>query len=56
MTSLSKDNPAFQASAILSKRIRNYNENAKKLMPYLKSATNLHCINIDEQNFDQAFL
>lgn len=45
---------SYQASAILSKRIRHYNENAKKLMPYLQSSTNLRCVNT-EQNFDQAF-
>lgn len=49
-----QEDSSYQASAILSKRIRQYNENAKKLMPYLEASTNLRCVNT-EQNFDQAF-
>ena len=55
MISLSQDSGAYQASSILSKKIRMYNENAKTLLPYLQSCSNLKCINT-EQNFDQAFL
>ena len=54
MISLAQSDSSYQASAILSKRIRQYNENAKKLMPYLKASTNLRCVNT-EQNFAQAF-
>ena len=54
MTCTAQQDSSYQASAILSKRIRYYNENAKKLMPYLQSSTNLRCVNT-EQNFDQAF-
>ena len=48
-----EDEGQYQASAILSKRIRLYNENAKRLMPYLQSATKLRVVNT-EQNFDYA--
>jgi len=41
----------YQASAILSKRIRIYNENSKKLMPYLQANTNLRVVNT-EQNIE----
>lgn len=54
MTNLDQSDSSYQASAILSKRIRQYNENAKLLLPYLKSSTNLHVVST-EQNFDQAF-
>jgi len=43
----------YQASSILSKRIRLYNENCKKLMPYLQEATKLRMVNT-EQNLDMA--
>jgi len=36
MINLLQSDSAYQASAILSKRIRYYNDNAKKLFPYLK--------------------
>ncbi len=48
MISLAQSDESYQASAILSKRIRQYNENAKKLMPYLKAATNLRCVNTEQ--------
>lgn len=51
---MAQGDSSYQASAILSKRIRQYNENAQRLMPYLKSATNMKCVST-EQNFDQAF-
>ena len=54
MIMLSQTDESYQASAILSKRIRQYNENAKRLMPYLQQSTNLRVVNT-EQNFDQAF-
>ncbi len=54
MIKLSQTDSSYQASAILSKRIRQYNENAKKLFPYLKQSTNLRIVNT-EQKFDQAF-
>lgn len=54
MISLSQNDGAYQASSILSKRIRLYNENAKKLIPYLQKCSNLKCVNT-EQNFEQAF-
>lgn len=47
------DEGAYQASAILSKRIRLYNENAKQLLPYLQQATKLRVVNT-EQAFDYA--
>ena len=37
----------YQASAILSNRIRMYNENAKKLMSYLEQATKLRKVNTE---------
>jgi adenylate kinase family enzyme len=51
MINLEQSDSSYQASAILSKRIRHYNENAKKLFPYLKQSTNLRCVNT-EQNFE----
>ena len=53
MTSVAGDSDAYQASAILSKRIRLYNENAQRLLPYLQQATKLRVVNT-EQNFDYA--
>lgn len=41
------DDGAYQASAILSKRIRLYNENAKQLLPYLQQATKLRVVNTE---------
>ena len=54
MIQLSQDDSGYQASSILSKKIRMYNENAKKLIPYLQATTNLKTINT-EQKFEQAF-
>ena len=54
MTQMSQGDDSYQASAILSKRIRKYNENAQKLMPYLKANTNFRVVNT-EQTRDQAF-
>lgn len=51
MIGTAQNDSSYQASAILSKRIRHYNENAKKLMPYLEASTNLRCVST-EQNFD----
>ena len=48
-----EDLAQYQASAMLATRIRMYNANAKKLLPYLEQATKLRKINT-EQNFDQA--
>jgi adenylate kinase family enzyme len=53
MTLMAQNDASYQPSAILSKRIRMYNENAKHLMPYLEANTNLRCVNT-EQNFDLA--
>lgn len=46
-----EDEGQYQASAMLATRIRMYNESAKKLLPYLESATRLRVVNT-EQNFD----
>mmetsp|Transcript_15594 Transcript_15594/g.19611 ORF Transcript_15594/g.19611 Transcript_15594/m.19611 type:complete len:311 (+) Transcript_15594:900-1832(+) len=48
-----ENDATYQASAILSKRIRLYNENCKRLIPYLQQATKLRVVNT-EQNFEQA--
>lgn len=54
MISLSQSDANYQSSSILSKKIRLFNENSGKLLPYLKSATNLKTINT-EQIFETAF-
>ena len=54
MIGLAQRDASYQASAILSKRIRSYNESAKKLLPYLAASTNYKVVST-EQNFDQAF-
>ena len=54
MIKLAQTDSSYQASSILSKRVRQYNENARKLLPYLKQSTNLRNVNT-EQKFDQAF-
>ena len=54
MTQKAQGDAGYQSSSILSKKIRLYNENFKKLEPYLSRATNLKSINT-EQIFDTAF-
>lgn len=54
MISLAQTDASYQASAILSKKIRQYNENSARLLPYLKQATNLRTVNT-EQTFATAF-
>jgi len=54
MISLSQSDPSYQASTILSKRIRIYNENSAKLTPYLTANTNLRVVDT-EQIFKTAF-
>ena len=54
MTGLDQNDPNYQASTILSKRIRIYNDNWKQLMPFLQSQTNLKVVDT-EQIFQTAF-
>lgn len=54
MISLAQADGSYQASAILSKKIRHYNENSARLLPYLQAATNLRAVNT-EQTFATAF-
>lgn len=54
MTIMAQTDNSYQPSAILSKRIKQYNENSQRLVPYLKSTTNFKSIN-SEMNFDSAF-
>jgi len=41
MTERCQSDAGYQSSAILAKKIRQYNEDSVKLLPYLESATNL---------------
>ena len=54
MIGLGQDDPSYQASTILSKRIKIYNENWQKLMPFLQAQTNLKSVDT-EQIFQTAF-
>jgi adenylate kinase family enzyme len=55
MLELSKDSPEYLPSAILSKKIRNFNEQGAKLLPLLKSATNFLELDTSSQTFDKSF-
>ena len=54
MIGLAEGDKSYQASSIMSKRTRQYNENIKKLLPYLQDSTNLRIVST-EQNVDQSF-
>lgn len=54
MINLGQGEDGYLASSILSKRIREFNENQKRLLPYLDSTTNLCRVNT-EQPFDTTF-
>jgi len=42
--SLGASNPAYIPSSLLAKQIQNYNNDLKKLLPYLKKDCNTTCI------------
>jgi hypothetical protein len=48
MLQLGKSHPDYLPSPILSKKIRNFNEQAGKLIPYLRQATTLVEIDTSE--------
>lgn len=54
MQSIASNSTSYQPSSILSKKIRNYNENLDKLLPYLKSAADVLEVN-SSTNYDTAF-
>lgn len=51
MISVGTDSEDYQASTILAKKIREYNENCQKLMPFLEKCTNLRIVDA-EQSMD----
>jgi hypothetical protein len=53
MINLGADSDNYQASTILAKMIRQYNEDCQKLMPFLEKSTNLRVIDT-EQTLSQA--
>jgi len=54
MVDLKANNPSYVPSTILSKQIRDHNENSQALIPFFKEHTNYHEINTEE-NFAQSF-
>lgn len=54
MIAVGTNSPSYLPSALLSKKIKMYNEHCMTLKPYLKSATNLREINT-EKTIDAAF-
>lgn len=55
MLNIGKDSPYYLASALLSKKIRNFNEHATKLLPYLKGNTNFVELDTGSQSFEKSF-
>jgi adenylate kinase family enzyme len=55
MLNTSKDSPEYLPSAILSKKIRIFNENGVKLLPLLKSTTNFLEMDTSNQTFEKSF-
>jgi hypothetical protein len=55
MLETSKDSPEYLPSAILSKKIRNFNEQGAKLLPLLKSTSNFLELDTSSQTFAQSF-
>ena len=47
MIGMSQCDPKYEASTILSKRIRIYNENSAKLNPYLEANTNFKVVDTE---------
>lgn len=54
MLEFGKDHPSYLPSAILSKKIKKFHDQAKTLLPFLKGNTNFHEIN-SEQTFNNSF-
>jgi len=52
MIDLGQDHPRYVSSSILSKKIKQYYDHGKDLLPYLKEKSNLTDINTD-QAFDK---
>ena len=55
MLELPKDSTEYLPSAILSKKIRNFNEQGAKLLPLLKSTTNFLELDTSSQTFAKSF-
>jgi adenylate kinase family enzyme len=56
MLEIGKDSPYYMPSSILSKKIRNFNEHAEKLLPLLKSApTKFLELDTSAQTFSHSF-
>ena len=55
MLTLGKDSPQYLPSALLSKKIRNFNEHAVKLLPYLRQNTNFVELDTGSQSFEHSF-
>jgi hypothetical protein len=53
MISLGNESDKYKASTILAKKIKQYNEDCQKLMPYLEKNTHL-CLVDAEQTLSQA--
>ena len=47
MIAVGTDSDDYQASTILAKKIREYNENCQKLMPFLEKNTNLRYVDAE---------
>lgn len=55
MLELSKDSPYYLPSALLTKKIRIFNENAVKLLPLLKAQTNFLELDTSSQTYEKSF-
>ena len=55
MLSVGKGTPTYLPSAILSKKVRNFNEQAQKILPLLRSSTNFVELDTGSQTFEKSF-
>lgn len=55
MLTLGKTNPLYLPSAILSKKIKMFNEHAVKLLPFLKQTTNLVELDTSSKSSEKSF-
>lgn len=55
MLTLGKDSPSYLPSALLSKKIRMFNEHATKLLPFLRANSNLVEVDTGAQSFEHSF-
>ena len=55
MLQLGKSNPTYLPSSILSKKVRQFNDHAVKLLPYLRQSKNFFELDTGSQTFEKSF-